>query len=47
MNKDLVTASKARQSMQSEVMDCFTAFAMTGKSRQFGVWIATPLSGSQ
>ena len=25
----LVTASVARQSMPSEVMDCFTAFAMT------------------
>jgi hypothetical protein len=30
MNKDIVTASEARQSMQSGVMDCFTAFAMTG-----------------
>ena len=25
----VVTASEARQSMQPEVMDCFTAFAMT------------------
>jgi len=30
LNKHLVTASVARQSMQSEAMDCFTSFAMTG-----------------
>ncbi len=30
LNKDAVTASVARQSMQLEVMDCFTLFAMTG-----------------
>jgi len=29
LNKDFVTASVARQSMQPEVMDCFTLFAMT------------------
>jgi hypothetical protein len=29
MNRDFVTASEARQSMHPEVMDCFTAFAMT------------------
>jgi hypothetical protein len=29
MNRDFVIASEARQSMQPEVMDCVTAFAMT------------------
>ena len=29
LNADFVTASAARQSMQSEGMDCFTSFAMT------------------
>ena len=29
LNKEAVTASEAWQSMQSEVMDCFTLFAMT------------------
>jgi hypothetical protein len=29
LNSDFVTASEARQSMQSDFMDCFTAFAMT------------------
>jgi hypothetical protein len=36
LNKDFVTASEARQSMQSEVMDCFTAFAMTRFFDHFG-----------
>jgi hypothetical protein len=30
LNRVFVTASVARQSMQSRDMDCFTAFAMTG-----------------
>jgi hypothetical protein len=30
LNRAFVTASVARQSMQSRDMDCFTAFAMTG-----------------
>ncbi|WP_296543208.1 hypothetical protein, partial [Rhodoferax sp.] len=30
LNRDFVTASVARQSMQSGVMDCVTSFAMTG-----------------
>jgi hypothetical protein len=29
MTKEIVTASAARQSMQPDVMDCFTSFAMT------------------
>jgi hypothetical protein len=29
LNRDFVTASEARQFMHSEVMDCFTLFAMT------------------
>jgi hypothetical protein len=32
LNKHLVTASVARQSMHSEVMDCFIAFAMTSSA---------------
>jgi hypothetical protein len=38
LNEEAVTASEARQSMQSEVMDCFTAFAMTGLLRESKVW---------
>jgi hypothetical protein len=34
MNRDFVTASAARQSMQPEGLDCFTAFAMTTKKSQ-------------
>jgi hypothetical protein len=29
MTEEVVTASAARQSMQPDVMDCFTSFAMT------------------
>ena len=39
----LVTASEARQSRGPEVMDCFTAFAMTGwRLRKLAVFCFTP-----
>jgi stage V sporulation protein SpoVS len=53
LNKNFVTASVARQFMQSEVMDCFTAFAMTSlfmesEARQsMSSWIAASLRVSQ
>ncbi|WP_296542409.1 3-deoxy-D-manno-octulosonic acid transferase [Rhodoferax sp.] len=38
LNKEVVTASVARQSMQSGVMDCVTALAMTRSPRKEHVW---------
>jgi len=39
LNRDVVTASVARQSMPSEVMDCFTAFAMTATFTMTGLFM--------
>ncbi|MFZ2122993.1 MAG: hypothetical protein WAV14_06350, partial [Rhodoferax sp.] len=41
LNKNFVTASVARQSMQSRDMDCFTAFAMTGLFMESEAWQST------
>jgi hypothetical protein len=39
LNRAFVTASGARHSMQSGVMDCFTAFAMTATFTMTGLFM--------
>ena len=39
LNRAFVTASVARQSMQSRDMDCFTAFAMTATFTMTGLFM--------
>jgi hypothetical protein len=41
LNRAFVTASVARQSMQSGDMDCFTAFAMTATFAMTGLFMAS------